>query len=108
MLFIFGFFTNNFANAALPQQIIDWFKTNSIQSVTLIGSGEWWWNTETDPGWTNLFRSFDGYEPWNTGNYTTAGANKYATTSYWATDFAGGDRRRDDLSAGTLSRIQLG
>jgi hypothetical protein len=86
VLFIFGFFTNRFANAALPQQIIYWFETNSIQSVTLIGSGEWWWNTETDPGWTNLFRSFDGYEPWNTGNYTTVGANKYATTSYWATD----------------------
>jgi hypothetical protein len=93
VLFIFGFFTDRFADASLPQQIVWWFKTNSIQSVALIGSGEWWWRSETDPGWSSLFRSFDGYEPWNTGNYTVVGTDKYATTSYWA----------DDLQAATAA-----
>jgi hypothetical protein len=93
VLFIYGFFTNRFAGATLPQRIIGWFRTNSVQSVTLIGAGEWWWRSETDLTWSNLFRSFDGYSPWNTGNYTVVGKIKYATTNFWA----------DDLQAATAA-----
>jgi hypothetical protein len=86
LLFIFGFFPDRFTNnLALPQRIIAWFKTNSVAPVTLIGSGEWWWRTETASGWSNLFRSFDGYSPWNTGN-TTGGNPQYASVNYWADD----------------------
>ena len=85
LLMVFGFFTDRM-DTNLASKIIMWFKTNSIAPVTLIGSGEWWWQTETAAGWSDVFRSLDGYCPWNTGNYTTVGADKYATTSYWAAD----------------------
>jgi len=89
ILIIFGFYTNRFKDATLPQQIVNWFKTNSIQPVTLIGSGDWGWRTQTNNvGWSNLFRSFNGYLPWNTGNYSTSPTSTNATTSYWAADLA--------------------
>jgi hypothetical protein len=93
LLMIFGFYPDRYTNnAALPQQIIAWFKTNTVQSVFLIGSGEWEWRTDTTVGWSNIFRSLDGYSPWNTGNYTTVGTNRYATTNYWAADLAEANR----------------
>ena len=89
VLIIFGFYTNRFNDATLPQQIVNWFKTNAIQPVTLIGSGDWQWRIQTNnPGWSNLFRSFNGYLPWNTGNYSTSPTATNATTSYWAADLA--------------------
>jgi hypothetical protein len=88
VLVIFGFSTNNFSDVTLPQKIINWFETNTIQPVTLIGSGDWWWRSENAPGWSNLFRSFNGYMPWNTGNYTPGPTITNATTSYWAADLA--------------------
>jgi hypothetical protein len=88
VLVIFGFYTNRYNDATLPQQIVNWFKTNTVQPVTLIGSGDWQWRIQTNnPGWSNLFRSFNGYMPWNTGNYST-GATTNATTSYWPADLA--------------------
>ena len=89
VLAIFGFYPSRFTNnPALPQQIITWFESNPVQSVTLIGSGEWWWRTDTSAGWSNIFRSFNAYIPWNTGNYSTVGTDEYATTSYWEADLA--------------------
>jgi hypothetical protein len=92
VLIVFGFYPDRFTNdaPALPAQIIAWFKTNTAAPVTLIGSGQWWWRTETAPGWTNIFRTFDGYLPWNAGNYfttVTGGVTNYdAQTNYWAAD----------------------
>lgn len=87
VLFLFGFYPDRFVtNPALPRQIVTWFKTNPVVPVTLIGSGEWEWNSETAAGWSELFTNLDGYMPWNTGNFSYAGTNRYATTAYWATD----------------------
>jgi hypothetical protein len=94
VLLLFGFFPNRFTNdaPALPGRIVSWFETNPVQPVTLIGSGEWWWRSETAAGWSNLFRSLDGYLPWNTGNYFTTvsrGVTNYdAITNFWAADLA--------------------
>jgi hypothetical protein len=87
-LIIFGFYPERFAGTDLPKQIIGWFKTNATHSVTLIGSGWWDWRNSATGDWTNVYRSFDGYCPWNTGNYSVDGTNKFATTSYWAQDLA--------------------
>lgn len=85
VLMIWGFFADRFSTN-LANQIIDFFKTNPTYGVTLVGGGEWWWRTETTPGWSNVFRRFDVYSPWNVGNYSIAGTNKYASTAYWAQD----------------------
>jgi hypothetical protein len=87
VLLMNGFYSSRFTNnAALPQRIIDWFETNTVQNVFLIGSGEWWWRTDTAPGWSNIFRSFNGYCPWNTGYTMAVGTNRYANTTYWSAD----------------------
>ncbi len=85
VLMIWGFFTDRLSTN-LANQIIDFFKTNATYGVTLVGGGEWWWQTETAPGWSNVFRRFDVYSPWNVGNVSIDGTNKYASTAYWSTD----------------------
>lgn len=87
VLMVWGFFADRFSTN-LAHQIIDFFKTNPVYGVTLVGGGEWWWRTEAAPGWSNVFRRFDVYSPWNVGNYSVAGTNKYASTAYWAQDLA--------------------
>jgi hypothetical protein len=92
VLMIFGFYPERFPDPALPKQIIAWFKTNSVCPVTLLGSGWWDWRRRATGEWTNIYRSFDGYCPWNTGNYALSMnhgvTNKYASTSYWPGDVA--------------------
>jgi hypothetical protein len=85
VLMIWGFFYDRFL-PDLANQIIDYFKNDPTYGVTLVGGGEWWWRTETTPGWSNVFRRFDVYSPWNVGNYSVAGTNKYASTAYWSDD----------------------
>jgi hypothetical protein len=88
VLMIFGFYPERFSGTALPKQIIAWFKTNGTYGVTLIGSGWWDWRARATGDWTNVYRSFHGYCPWNTGNCYYAGTNKFAYTAYWAQDLA--------------------
>lgn len=85
VLMVWGFFADRMSTN-LATQIIHWFKTNPIAPVTLIGGGQWWWRTETTPGWSNVFRMFDVYSPWNVGNYATVGTNRYAATNAWSQD----------------------
>ena len=92
VLMIFGFYPERFPDTVLPKQIIAWFKTNAICGVTLIGSGWWDWRAGATGDWTNIYRSFHGWCPWNTGNYSLVVSNgvtnKYATTAYWPGDLA--------------------
>ncbi len=90
VLMVWGFFSDRMSTN-LAHQIISYFKSNSTQSVTLIGGGEWYWRTDTTPGWSNVFRRFDVYSPWNTGNYATVGTNKYAATNAWSDDIVAAD-----------------
>ncbi|MFN3408894.1 MAG: glycoside hydrolase family 71/99-like protein [Limisphaerales bacterium] len=87
VLMVWGFFADRM-HPGLAAQIIGWFRTNPIQPVTLVGGCQWWWRTESAPGWSNVFRQFDVISPWNVGNYSTAGTNKWASTAYWAADRA--------------------
>lgn len=87
VLMVWGFFADRMS-PELAQQIIGWFKTNDLQPVTLVGGCQWWWRTETAPGWSNVFRSFDVISPWNVGNHTVSDTNKFASTGYWAADLA--------------------
>lgn len=86
VLMVWGFFTDRMSTN-LAHQIIGWFKTNDIQPVTLVGGCQWPWRTETAAGWSNVFRRFDVISPWNVGNYTTSGTNKFASTGYWLADY---------------------
>jgi hypothetical protein len=85
VLMIWGFFTDRMSTN-LAHQIIDFFKTDPTYGVTLVGGGAWWWQSETAPGWSNVFRRFDVYSPWNVGNVSIDGTNKYASTAYWSQD----------------------
>ena len=85
VLMIWGFFPDRFSTN-LAHQIIDFFKNDPTYGVTLVGGGPWWWRTETAPGWSNVFRRFDVYSPWNVGNVSIDGTNKYASTAYWSQD----------------------
>ena len=70
--------------------------------MTLVGGGEWWWDSDATPGWAGVFRRFDVYSPWNTGNYYTDGFGyKYASTGYWSQDLA------DATAAGMLYLPQV-
>jgi hypothetical protein len=85
VLMIWGFFPERFSTN-LAYQIIDFFKTNATYGVTLVGGGAWWWRTEATPGWSNVFRRFDVYSPWNVGNVSIDGTNRFASTAYWSED----------------------
>ena len=87
VLMIWGFFSDRFSTI-LAHQIIDYFKTDPTYGVTLIGGGEWWWRTDTAAGWSQVFRRFDVYSPWNVGNVSISGTNKFASTAYWSADLA--------------------
>ncbi|HUI07864.1 MAG TPA: glycoside hydrolase family 71/99-like protein [Verrucomicrobiae bacterium] len=83
VLMIYGFFHDRM-KTNLAHQVIDAFKTNT----TLVGGCFWEWRTDSTAGWSNVFRSFDVILPWNTGNYTQVGTNRFATTNYWPVDIA--------------------
>jgi len=85
VLMIWGFFAERFSTN-LAHQIIDYFKTNLTYGVTLVGGGEWWWRFDSTPGWSNVFRRFDVYSPWNVGNVSIDGTNRFASTAYWWDD----------------------
>lgn len=87
VLLVWGFFSDRFSTN-LAHQIIDAFQTNTSRPVTLVGGGAWWWRTETAPGWAAVFRRFAAYSPWNVGNCSVSGTNKYASIAYWRDDLA--------------------
>ena len=108
VLMIWGFFADRLSTN-LAHQIIDFFKTNATYGVTLVGGGEWWWRTETTPGWSNVFRRFDVYSPWNVGNYSIGRPEQQIRLHRLLVAGLGGSReRRNALPAGDLSGIQLG
>jgi hypothetical protein len=78
VLMIFGFYPERFSGTALPRQIVAWFKTHATHGVTLIGSGWWDWRGSATGDWTNVYRSFHGFCPWNTGNCYPDGTNEFA------------------------------
>ncbi len=87
VLAIFGFYKERFTGAAAAQ-IIDAFKQPGKYQAFVVGSGEWSWRKDTDPGWAAAFRHFDGYIPWNAGNIHKEGDVVHARTDYWADDLA--------------------
>ena len=87
VLMIWGFFSDRFGTN-LAHQIIDFFKNDPTYGVTLVGGGEWWWRTDTAQGWSDVFKRFDVYSPWNVGNVSIDGTNKFASTAYWTDDLA--------------------
>ncbi len=78
---LFGFFSDRFS-AADGNKLLDVFQNSSPYSAFVIGSGQWWWRTETAAGWPDVFRRMDAWIPWNCGNYS----GDYARTDYWELD----------------------
>ncbi len=95
VVMIWEFSTSRFPGAngaAVAQALVSWFKINGTYQVSFAGGTVWDWRTNptyaTNAAWQNVFHSFDVLCPWNTGNYSLVGTNKYATTSYWSADMA--------------------
>ena len=78
---VFGFFSDRFA-ASVGNQVLDIFQNDGPYQAFVIGSGQWWWRSETDTGWPEVFRRMDAWIPWNVGNYS----GSYASTDYWRQD----------------------
>ena len=84
---LFGFFSDRFS-AADANRLLDVFQTEGPYKAFVLGSGQWWWRSETATGWRDVFHRMDGYIPWNVGNYSGNNAN----THYWAADQADMER----------------
>ncbi len=89
---IWGFYwnePNNRMTAALANKLIDFFKAPGPYSAFLMGGGSWDWRHVPDPDWQKFYRRFDGYSPWNVGNWTAdASLQAHASTAWWAQDKA--------------------
>jgi hypothetical protein len=81
VLGIFGFFADRFS-AAKGNQILDLFQSGGKYEAFVVGSGQWWWRSETAPGWQDVFQRMDAWIPWNVGHY----GGDYAYTGYWEDD----------------------
>jgi hypothetical protein len=80
---IWGFgFSGRSDTPAQCIQTVNWFKS---AGCTVMGGVPSYWRTltndsQTDPAWTNAFRSFDIISPWAVGRYSdNAGADTYRT-----------------------------
>jgi hypothetical protein len=78
---LYGFFSNS-CDVDTLGAALDIFKSGGPYEAFVIGSGEWWWNTDTASGWAQLFRRVDAWTPWNVGYYN--GDN--AEWGYWTSD----------------------
>ena len=85
VLFVWGFFGDRF-DAALAHRLIDFFKSDPVYGVTLVGGCQWYWRRERDPEWARAFRRFDVISPWNVGNTMRLEGVKHAATDYWKDD----------------------
>jgi hypothetical protein len=87
VLVVWGFFTDRFG-PALAHRIIDFFKTDPVYGVTLVGGCQWHWRSEQDAQWARAFRRFDVISPWNVGNVAAVDDRKHSATVYWKEDVA--------------------
>jgi len=89
---VFGFYPDRFG-PELANRIIDVFQGRDRYAAYLIGSGPWNWLNNREPGWDAVYRRFDGYKPWNVGNWTRRNGLAYAATDTWAEALAETRRR---------------
>jgi len=87
---IWGFYYNSDTNKMTPEiagRLIDYFKAPGKYGAFMVGGGSWDWRRASDPGWQAVYKRFDAYIPWNTGNFTqTPDGNYHAVTDYWYDD----------------------
>jgi len=95
---------------AMAAQIIDFFHNDPTYGGNyLIGGVPTFWRTltsdsETDPGWAQVYRSWDSISPWMVGRFhDTAGVN-YFKNEVWADDLA----ETQSLSIGYLPVVWPG
>jgi hypothetical protein len=72
------------------QQAIDWFKA---AGCTVMGGLPTNWRTltgdaQTNPAWSNVFRSFDVISPWSVGRYSSNGGADTFKNNYIVPDLA--------------------
>ncbi len=92
---LFGFYPERFG-PELANRLIDVFKTRDRYAAFMVGSGPWNWLENRDPAWDAVYRRFDGYKPWNVGNWTRRDGLAIAATNTWA-DALAETRRRGQL-----------
>ncbi len=87
---VWGFYRNQPASpmtAELANRLLDFFHAPGPTSAFVVGGGDWDWRRNPDPAWQKFLRRFDGYSPWNVGNYgTDKDGNRHAATEWWADD----------------------
>lgn len=90
VVLIWGFYYQNAHNlmtAELANKLIGFFKKPGRYSAFLIGGGDWNWRHNLDPDWQAFLLRFDGYAPWNVGNYgKDAAGQAHASMTWWAED----------------------
>jgi hypothetical protein len=74
-------FSDRPGNVQQAEQIIAWFKSGQDNPVhvTLVGGVPTAWRTlgggsKSDPGWAEVYRSFDIVSPWSVGRYSSNGS----------------------------------
>ena len=78
---IFGFYDDRF-DYNLGNEILDIFQGRGSYNAFVIGSGKWWWRSDSSAGWRDVYLRMDAWIPWNVGNYS----GNYANTGYWSGD----------------------
>jgi hypothetical protein len=77
---------------AMAQQVIDYFKDDPIYGGNyVIGGVPTFWRTrtndsETDPGWTSVYHSFDAINPWMVGRVNNQSDIDNFATNVWQPD----------------------
>ena len=64
---VYGFYTDRFSPETAAE-VLDIFQKGGKYAAYVAGSGEWWWYTDTAPGWSAVFHRMDAWIPWNVGN----------------------------------------
>ena len=88
---IWGFgFSGRLDTPEQAQQTIDWFKA---AGCTVMGGLPTNWRTltsdaQTNPAWSNVFRSFDVISPWSVGRYSSNGGADTFKNNYIVPDLA--------------------
>ena len=88
---IWGFgFSGRFDTPQQAQETIDWFKA---AGCTVMGGLPTNWRTltgdaQTNPAWSNVFRSFDIISPWTVGRYSNNGGADSYRINYIVPDLA--------------------
>jgi hypothetical protein len=88
---IWGYYYGNASNHMSPElarRLADFFAARPERPLTLAG-GDWNWQSVADPAWQAALARYDGYCPWNVGNWRRDAAGQaHAALGAWPAGLA--------------------